>query len=67
MWTEQVPLYVIQNTLQKKISKSSLNTWARLLRTTGSVMRDKSTYAKMGRRLRFSDEELAVMNDMVNK
>ncbi|KAG0151345.1 hypothetical protein CROQUDRAFT_36812, partial [Cronartium quercuum f. sp. fusiforme G11] len=49
MWIKQVPLYVIQTTLQKKISKSSVNTWAWLLRTTGSVIQDKSTYANMGR------------------
>lgn len=60
-----MPLQVIHTTLQKKISKSSLNTWAQLLRTTGSVTRNKSTYAKQGRRYRFSDEQLAVMKDIV--
>ncbi|KAG0145469.1 hypothetical protein CROQUDRAFT_45788, partial [Cronartium quercuum f. sp. fusiforme G11] len=45
--------------------KSSLNTWAQLLRTTGSVTCDKSTYTKQGRHYRFSDEQLAVMKDIV--
>ncbi|KAG0147172.1 hypothetical protein CROQUDRAFT_485239 [Cronartium quercuum f. sp. fusiforme G11] len=65
MWIQQVPLQVIHTALQKKISKSSLNTWAQLLRTTGSVTRNKLTYAKQGRRYRFSDEQLAVMKDIV--
>ncbi|KAG0139897.1 hypothetical protein CROQUDRAFT_100899 [Cronartium quercuum f. sp. fusiforme G11] len=65
MWIQQVPLQVIHTTLQWKISKSSLNTWAQLLRTTGSVTHDKSTYAKQGRCYRFSDEQLAVMKDIV--
>ncbi|KAG0139278.1 hypothetical protein CROQUDRAFT_54956, partial [Cronartium quercuum f. sp. fusiforme G11] len=36
-----------------------------LLRTTGSVTCDKSMYAKQGRHYRFSDEQLAVMKDIV--
>ncbi|KAG0138936.1 hypothetical protein CROQUDRAFT_55479 [Cronartium quercuum f. sp. fusiforme G11] len=48
MWIQQVLLQVIQTTLQQKISKSSLNTWAQLLRTTGSVTCNKLMYAKLG-------------------
>ncbi|KAG0143723.1 hypothetical protein CROQUDRAFT_677288, partial [Cronartium quercuum f. sp. fusiforme G11] len=64
MWIQQLLLQVIQTTLQQKILKSSLNTWAQLLRTTGSVTCNKLTYAKLGRCYQFSDEQLAVMKDI---
>ncbi|KAG0140072.1 hypothetical protein CROQUDRAFT_23973, partial [Cronartium quercuum f. sp. fusiforme G11] len=47
------------------ILKSSLNTWAQLLRTTDLVTHNKLIYANMGRTYQTSDEQLTVMKDIV--